>query len=182
MSVQNRTDLTQSLVDSEGFPRSDIDVHAIRTARHKIICETFFVCDQVMDGCDSVSLSLSGLHNDRKALMRVIEEKMFALHSDQSNESEQMRRLKISLPGQSEIEEIGPVVIAAADRQTFVKVGDVTQQSPAAESVSWGYRSKIKVSCLNFHLIYRDCKKTTKLFSLEVSQKLTTKTCNNYAA
>lgn len=26
------------LVDSEGFPRSDIDVYAVRTARHRILC------------------------------------------------------------------------------------------------------------------------------------------------
>lgn len=28
------------LVDAEGFPRSDIDVYAVRTARNRIICET----------------------------------------------------------------------------------------------------------------------------------------------
>lgn len=28
------------LVDSEGYPRADIDVYAVRTARHKIICES----------------------------------------------------------------------------------------------------------------------------------------------
>lgn len=27
------------LVDGEGYPRSDIDVYAVRTARNKIICE-----------------------------------------------------------------------------------------------------------------------------------------------
>ena len=27
------------LVDSEGFPRADIDVFAVRTARHQIICK-----------------------------------------------------------------------------------------------------------------------------------------------
>lgn len=26
------------LVDSEGYPRADIDVYAVRTARHRIIC------------------------------------------------------------------------------------------------------------------------------------------------
>lgn len=26
------------LVDGEGYPRADIDVYAVRTARHRIIC------------------------------------------------------------------------------------------------------------------------------------------------
>eukprot|EP01069_Polyplicarium_translucidae_P011598 Polyplicarium_translucidae@DN4128_c0_g1_i1.p2 len=26
------------LVDAEGFPRSDVDVHAVRTARHRLAC------------------------------------------------------------------------------------------------------------------------------------------------
>ena len=36
--MQNNTDMTQSLVDDEGFPRNDIDVYQVRTVRHKIIC------------------------------------------------------------------------------------------------------------------------------------------------
>lgn len=28
------------LVDGEGYPRTDIDVYAVRTARHRIICES----------------------------------------------------------------------------------------------------------------------------------------------
>ena len=35
---QNNTDLTEPLVDQEGFPRSDIDVYQVRMTRHKIIC------------------------------------------------------------------------------------------------------------------------------------------------
>lgn len=35
---QNNTDLTDPLVDQEGFPRSDIDVYQVRMTRHKIIC------------------------------------------------------------------------------------------------------------------------------------------------
>lgn len=29
----------EPLVDAEGFPRSDIDLYQVRTARHNIICE-----------------------------------------------------------------------------------------------------------------------------------------------
>ena len=35
---QGGVGMSGSLVDSEGFPRSDIDIYAIRTARNRIIC------------------------------------------------------------------------------------------------------------------------------------------------
>ncbi|KAH7639717.1 26S proteasome non-ATPase regulatory subunit 9 [Dermatophagoides farinae] len=46
--------LTESLVDSEGFPRNDIDINLVRTARNRIIC----------------------LQNDLRALMRQIEDSL----------------------------------------------------------------------------------------------------------
>lgn len=33
--------MTDELVDSQGFPRNDIDVYQVRHARHKITCESF---------------------------------------------------------------------------------------------------------------------------------------------
>ena len=33
--------MTESLVDSEGFPRNDIDINLIRTARNRIICKYY---------------------------------------------------------------------------------------------------------------------------------------------
>uniref|UniRef100_A0A7S0L6C3 PDZ domain-containing protein n=1 Tax=Coccolithus braarudii TaxID=221442 RepID=A0A7S0L6C3_9EUKA len=47
------------LVDSDGFPRSDIDVHATRTLRHRLVC----------------------LNNDHKQLMGNIERGMWAVHA-----------------------------------------------------------------------------------------------------
>jgi len=47
------------LVDAEGFPRADIDVHGVMTARHRLRC----------------------LKNDHKALMRRIEEGLVTLHA-----------------------------------------------------------------------------------------------------
>ena len=29
-----------SLLDPEGYPRSDVDLYAVRTARNKVICES----------------------------------------------------------------------------------------------------------------------------------------------
>ncbi|XP_054153815.1 26S proteasome non-ATPase regulatory subunit 9-like [Oppia nitens] len=51
--------LNDSLVDSDGFPRNDIDIYQIRMARNKIIY----------------------LNNDIKNLMKQIEEKLFAFHA-----------------------------------------------------------------------------------------------------
>uniref|UniRef100_A0A8C9L6D7 26S proteasome non-ATPase regulatory subunit 9 n=1 Tax=Pavo cristatus TaxID=9049 RepID=A0A8C9L6D7_PAVCR len=47
------------LVDAEGFPRADIDLYQVRTARHSIAC----------------------LQNDHKALMKQVEEALHQLHA-----------------------------------------------------------------------------------------------------
>ncbi|NXU55190.1 PSMD9 ATPase, partial [Turnix velox] len=49
------------LVDAEGFPRDDIDLYKVRTARHNIIC----------------------LQNDHKALMKQVEEALHQLHAQE---------------------------------------------------------------------------------------------------
>lgn len=48
------------LLDDEGFPRADIDVYAVREARHKIIC----------------------LQNDLKSIMKEIENGLINLHAE----------------------------------------------------------------------------------------------------
>lgn len=53
---------TGSLLDKDGYPRSDIDVHAVRTDRHRLILLT----------------------NDHKALTSRIEKLMHALHAASS--------------------------------------------------------------------------------------------------
>jgi len=57
LSSQNVSS-SEPLVDSEGYPRNDIDVHQIRLARNKIVC----------------------LQNDCRALMRTIESKLYEYH------------------------------------------------------------------------------------------------------
>ncbi|GCC24022.1 hypothetical protein chiPu_0002421, partial [Chiloscyllium punctatum] len=56
---QNKAGMDAPLVDVEGYPRNDIDVYEVRTARHNIIC----------------------LQNDHKALMKQIEEALHQLHA-----------------------------------------------------------------------------------------------------
>lgn len=55
----NHVDMDEPLVDSEGYPRQDIDVYQVRHTRHKIICLT----------------------NDHKALMKQIEEGLHKIHA-----------------------------------------------------------------------------------------------------
>ncbi|XP_074015671.1 26S proteasome non-ATPase regulatory subunit 9 isoform X1 [Numenius arquata] len=56
---QKGVGMEEPLVDAEGFPRDDIDLYQVRTARHNIIC----------------------LQNDHKALMKQVEEALHQLHA-----------------------------------------------------------------------------------------------------
>ncbi|XP_019362832.1 PREDICTED: 26S proteasome non-ATPase regulatory subunit 9 isoform X2 [Gavialis gangeticus] len=51
--------MNEPLVDVEGYPRADVDLYQVRTARHNIIC----------------------LQNDHKAVMRQVEEALHQLHA-----------------------------------------------------------------------------------------------------
>merc|ERR1711998_270390 len=51
LETQGVPGLHGGLVDAEGFPRADVDVHAVRSARHRLAC----------------------LNTDHEALMKVIE-------------------------------------------------------------------------------------------------------------
>lgn len=57
---QGNVGMTEPLVDTEGFPRNDIDVYQVRSSRNKISC----------------------LQNDHKSLMEQIEEELHNLHSE----------------------------------------------------------------------------------------------------
>ncbi|XP_042297879.1 26S proteasome non-ATPase regulatory subunit 9 isoform X2 [Sceloporus undulatus] len=56
---QKGVGMNEPLVDVEGYPRADVDLYQVRTARHNIIC----------------------LQNDHKALMREVEEALHQLHA-----------------------------------------------------------------------------------------------------
>ncbi|XP_067127143.1 26S proteasome non-ATPase regulatory subunit 9 [Centruroides vittatus] len=53
--------MTDPVVDSEGYPRSDIDVYLVRQTRQRIIC----------------------LQNDHKEVMKQIEAGLYSLHAEQ---------------------------------------------------------------------------------------------------
>ncbi|XP_018101253.1 proteasome 26S subunit, non-ATPase 9 L homeolog isoform X1 [Xenopus laevis] len=54
------------LVDREGYPRADVDIYQVRTARHNIIC----------------------LQNDHKAIMKKIEQSLHILHAGEKEKRE----------------------------------------------------------------------------------------------
>ncbi|KAG2176432.1 hypothetical protein INT43_005672 [Umbelopsis isabellina] len=60
LRMQGNVGMNQPLIDREGFPRSDIDLVAVRTARHSII----------------------ELTNDHKDIMKQIEAAILGLHQD----------------------------------------------------------------------------------------------------
>ncbi|XP_033322467.2 26S proteasome non-ATPase regulatory subunit 9 [Megalopta genalis] len=62
----NHVGMDESLVDSEGYPRQDIDVYQVRHARHKIICS----------------------RNDHKTLMKKIEEGLHKIHALAGNRAD----------------------------------------------------------------------------------------------
>ncbi|KAM9393328.1 26S proteasome non-ATPase regulatory subunit 9 [Pholidichthys leucotaenia] len=73
-----------SLVDAEGYPRADVDVYQIRTARHNISC----------------------LQNDHKAIMAEIEAALHKLHArekakrekDEAEAQEEVMEQQLTLP------------------------------------------------------------------------------------
>nr|Q9WTV5.1 RecName: Full=26S proteasome non-ATPase regulatory subunit 9; AltName: Full=26S proteasome regulatory subunit p27; AltName: Full=Transactivating protein Bridge-1 [Rattus norvegicus]AAD32925.1 transactivating protein BRIDGE [Rattus norvegicus] len=59
LESQKGIGMNEPLVDCEGYPRADVDLYQVRTARHNIIC----------------------LQNDHKALMKQVEEALHQLHA-----------------------------------------------------------------------------------------------------
>uniref|UniRef100_A0A8D0KNC3 26S proteasome non-ATPase regulatory subunit 9 n=1 Tax=Salvator merianae TaxID=96440 RepID=A0A8D0KNC3_SALMN len=56
---QKGVGMNEPLVDVEGYPRADVDIYQVRTARHSIIC----------------------LQNDHKAIMEQVEKALHQLHA-----------------------------------------------------------------------------------------------------
>ena len=68
--------MEQSLVDSEGYPRADVDVYQVRHARHDIRCK----------------------QNDLKSLMKEIESGLHSLHSQAKETVMEVERNKPDSP------------------------------------------------------------------------------------
>lgn len=116
------------LVDAEGFPRSDIDLYAVRTARNRVICKqllfllSFFFLIHAHHG-SRPACTILGLRNDHKIVMEAVEKKIHDIHA--------------------EAREAGKVTNEQTARQSgapvpkaFAKINSVTDGSPAAVAVS----------------------------------------------
>lgn len=94
-------DEREALVDAEGYPRGDVDVHQIRIARNKIVC----------------------LRNDLKEVMKKIEDGLHDLHG-QSRDGlgEEPSEVKVALP--RPFAKIDVVTPTSPAQDAGVRVGD----------------------------------------------------------
>lgn len=98
--------MNEPLVDSEGYPRSDVDLYQVRTARHNIVC----------------------LQNDHKALMKQVEEALHQLHArDKEKQARDMAEAQEEAMSQSLSQSEG-----LSPAQAFAKVNSISPGSPAS--------------------------------------------------
>ncbi|XP_008588980.1 PREDICTED: 26S proteasome non-ATPase regulatory subunit 9, partial [Galeopterus variegatus] len=106
LESQKGVGMNEPLVDLEGYPRSDVDLYQVRTARHNIIC----------------------LQNDHKAVMKQVEEALHQLHArDKEKQARDMaeahKEAMSHKVGQSE---------RHSPLQAFAKVNSISPGSPAS--------------------------------------------------
>ncbi|XXG58834.1 hypothetical protein AAC387_Pa04g1035 [Persea americana] len=95
--------ISGNLLDSEGFPRSDIDISSVRSDRHR----------------------LSELRNDYKDLTDKINENLLVLHSTRRSQNVALPIKDADSPASMEVE---PIVMVP-----FAIVDEIAEASPAAE-------------------------------------------------
>lgn len=106
LESQKGVGMNEPLVDCEGYPRADVDLYQIRTARHNIIC----------------------LQNDHKAVMKQVEEALHQLHArDKEKQARDMAEAH---------EEAMSRRLGSSDShnlpQAFAKVNSISPGSPAS--------------------------------------------------
>ncbi|XP_047617567.1 26S proteasome non-ATPase regulatory subunit 9 [Phacochoerus africanus] len=106
LESQKGVGMNEPLVDCEGYPRSDVDLYQVRTARHNIVC----------------------LQNDHKAVMKQVEEALHQLHArdkeKQARDLAEAHREALGLGlGQSQ---------GLSLPQAFAKVNSISPGSPAS--------------------------------------------------
>lgn len=105
LESQKGVGMNEPLVDCEGYPRSDVDLYQVRTARHNIVC----------------------LQNDHKAVMKQVEDALHQLHARDKEKqardvAEAHEEAMSCSQGQSE---------CLAAPQAFAKVNSISPGSPA---------------------------------------------------
>ncbi|XP_044514703.1 26S proteasome non-ATPase regulatory subunit 9 [Gracilinanus agilis] len=107
---QKGVGMNEPLVDIEGYPRADVDVYQVRTARHNIIC----------------------LQNDHKALMKQVEEALHQLHArGKEKQAKDAAEAQNEAMNQGQGSSWGP---GQSLPQPFAKVNSISPGSPASNS------------------------------------------------
>ncbi|XP_006894708.1 PREDICTED: 26S proteasome non-ATPase regulatory subunit 9 isoform X1 [Elephantulus edwardii] len=104
LESQKGVGMNEPLVDGEDYPRADVDLYQVRTARHNIVC----------------------LQNDHKAIMKQVEEALHQLHArDKEKQARDMAE------AQSEAASCRPDQ-GPHPAQAFAKVNSISPGSPAS--------------------------------------------------
>ncbi|XP_024614461.1 26S proteasome non-ATPase regulatory subunit 9 isoform X1 [Neophocaena asiaeorientalis asiaeorientalis] len=106
LESQKGIGMNEPLVDCEGYPRADVDLYQVRTARHNIVC----------------------LQNDHKAVMKQVEEALHQLHArdkeKQARDLAEARKEAMS-HGLGQSQDLSPA-------QAFAIVNSISLGSPAS--------------------------------------------------
>ncbi|XP_069413898.1 26S proteasome non-ATPase regulatory subunit 9 [Ovis canadensis] len=104
LESQKGIGMNEPLVDCEGYPRADVDLYQVRTARHNIIC----------------------LQNDHKAVMKQVEDALHQLHArDKEKQARDLAEAHREALSRDQSQGLSPA-------QAFAKVNSVSPGSPAS--------------------------------------------------
>mmetsp|Transcript_3250 Transcript_3250/g.5237 ORF Transcript_3250/g.5237 Transcript_3250/m.5237 type:complete len:225 (+) Transcript_3250:374-1048(+) len=112
-NMPGKPGLKGDLIDSEGFPRADVDVHTVRTHRHRVAC----------------------LQTDHQVLMKEIEQGMLLAYSKLTKDPKDASAAPQPPSGSGNLK----AAIVKQDAQTsalplrpFAVVDEISERSPAA--------------------------------------------------
>ncbi|XP_003420343.1 26S proteasome non-ATPase regulatory subunit 9 isoform X1 [Loxodonta africana] len=108
LESQKGVGMNEPLVDGEDYPRSDVDLYQVRTARHNIIC----------------------LQNDHKAVMKQVEEALHQLHA-RDKEKQARDIAEAQNEAMSHRPDLSPSESPCPPR-AFAKVNSISAGSPAS--------------------------------------------------
>ncbi|XP_047035686.1 26S proteasome non-ATPase regulatory subunit 9 [Helicoverpa zea] len=154
----NNVGMDDPLVDSEGFPRNDIDVYKVRHARHRIIC----------------------LQNDHKSLMKLIEKGLAEVHKDLLGSNGEGRAVNgaSSSNGHGNGTSSGDTAAAAAaaveDDKVFAVVGFVHDGSPADIAGLQEHDEILQFGSVN-HQNFQDMTQINNIVAHSVGQRVNIK-------
>ncbi|XP_068846123.1 26S proteasome non-ATPase regulatory subunit 9 isoform X1 [Capricornis sumatraensis] len=104
LESQKGIGMNEPLVDCEGYPRADVDLYQVRTARHNIVC----------------------LQNDHKAVMKQVEDALHQLHArDKEKQARDLAEAHREALSRDQSQGRSPA-------QAFAKVNSVSPGSPAS--------------------------------------------------